>query len=221
MSSRGGPGRQAPAERWSGAGSGMPVFGFNTNVKVGDTVFHVQTEDRGVNNPILDTTVYVKGWVLARRGTSYRDFLVSPDFSESELQAMLERQHKEIIEEVRGGRLPEMGQLETEVVPSGIGVQLLNPATFLKGRTATLKVVVSKRDGGTPLPGARVLVSLHTGTPHPYEFEAKTGADGEAELQFHMPRLGPGGAQLLIQATSAEGEDEIKYTIRPKPKNKT
>lgn len=196
----------------------MPIFGFNTDVKVGKTVFHVQTEDQGVNNPVLNTTIYVKGRVLAKRGTSYQDFLVSPDFNEAELHAMLERQHKQIIEEVRAGRLAEMAELEPHVPPSGISVQLQNPSTFLKGTMARLEVVVNKREGGTPVPGVALRVLLHTGTPQPFQFEAKTDESGQALLEFHMPRLGPGGAELVIQAAAAEGQDEIKYSMRPKPK---
>jgi len=31
--------------------------GFNTDIKVGEQVFHVQTEDRGPAHPIIDTAV--------------------------------------------------------------------------------------------------------------------------------------------------------------------
>jgi hypothetical protein len=196
----------------------MPVFGFNTDIKVGATVFHVQTEDRGSANPVLNTTIYVKGRVLAKRATSYQDFLASPDFNESELQAMLERQHKQLIEEIRAGALPELAELETPPEVSGISVQLLNPATFLKGTTATLQLRVKKRQAEDPVAGAAVKVWLHTGTPQPYEFSGEVDEEGKTELQFHMPRLGPGGAQLQIQATSPEGQDEIRYTLRPRPK---
>jgi len=34
------------------------LFGHNTNVNVGDTTYHVQTEDRGATNALIDTTVY-------------------------------------------------------------------------------------------------------------------------------------------------------------------
>jgi len=196
----------------------MPIFGFNTDVKVGNTVFHVQTEDRGRSNPALDTTVYVKGRVLAKRGTSYQDFLASPDFSEPELHTMLERQHKQVLEEVRAGTLPELAQLETPAAAGGISVQLLNPATFLQGTTATLQLRAARQQGGEPVEGAAIRLLLHTGSPKPFEFDGQTDAEGQVTLQFHMPRLGPGGAQLHIQATGPEGQDEIKYTVRPKPK---
>src|SRR3972149_5566585 len=138
----------------------MPGFGFNTDVKGGKTAFPVQTEDRGAGNPVLDTTIYLKGRVLAKRSTSYQEFLASPDFNQSELHAMLERQHKQFIEEIRAGKLAEMAQLEPQPAASGISVQLLNPATFLKGTTASLEVGVTRRGAATPVaqatgPGAR------------------------------------------------------------------
>ena len=196
----------------------MPVFGFNTDIKVGNTVFHVQTEDRGSNNPVLDTTIYVKGRVLAKRGTSYQDFLASPDFNEAELHAMLERQHRRIIEEIRSGQLPEVAQLGPPPAPGGVSIQLLNPATFLKGSTMTLELQVTRRRGGQPLPGAMVRTLVHTGTPQPLDFNGKTDGDGKLVLQFPRPHMGPGGAELQIQASSPEGQDEIKYTIRARPK---
>ncbi len=196
----------------------MPVFGFNTDVKVGNTVFHVQTEDRGAGNPVLDTVIYVKGRVLAKRGTSYQEFLASPDFNESELRAQLERQHRQIVEEIRAGQLAEMAELGPPPAASGISVQLLNPATFLKGTMASLEVGVTRRGVATPVGKATVRVLLHTGTPQPFQFETPVDAAGKASLQFHMPRLGPGGAELVIQASAADGQDEIKYTLRAKPK---
>src|SRR5437016_5032242 len=40
------------------------LFGHNSNVKAGDTTYHVQTEDRGTTNALIDTTVYFHGRVL-------------------------------------------------------------------------------------------------------------------------------------------------------------
>jgi cytidylate kinase len=53
----------------------MMVFGHNSNVKVGMHTFHVQTEDRGVNHALIDTTVYYRGRVLHRRTNNYFDLL--------------------------------------------------------------------------------------------------------------------------------------------------
>ena len=196
----------------------MPIFGFNTDVKVGSLVFHVQTEDRGANNPVLDTTIYHKGRVLAKRGTSYRDFMSSPDFSESELKSMLEQQHKKLLEEVRSGTLPEMAELSEQLKGGGIAVQLLNPGSFLKGTTATLELVVSRRSDQKAVRGAMVRVLVNTGAGQSTKFEVDTDSQGKATLQFPLPPLGPAGAELVIQAMAAGGQHEIKYNLRPRPK---
>lgn len=199
----------------------MPVFGFNTDIKVGNVVFHIQTEDRGTHNPVLDTTIYARGRVLAKRDTSYQDFLTSPDFNEAELHAMLERQHKHFVEEVRAGRLPEVAQflaLPAALGASGMELQLLNPDSFLKGATFTLELQARRRQGGEPLAGVLIGVRLHTGTPRPFECSGETDSEGKLVLQFPKPPLGPAGAELQIQARSTDGQAELKYTIRPKPK---
>ena len=45
--------------------------GFNTDVRVGDRVFHVQTEDRGPSHPLIDTAIYLQGRVVHRHCISY------------------------------------------------------------------------------------------------------------------------------------------------------
>ena len=43
------------------------VTGLNTNVRHGETVYHVQTEDRGDVRPIIETLVYAGGGWSGRR----------------------------------------------------------------------------------------------------------------------------------------------------------
>jgi len=196
----------------------MPVFGFNTDVKVGGLVLHVQTEDRGAANPVVDTVIYHKGRVLAKRATSYKEFLASPDFSESELRAMLEQQHQQLLDEVRSGEMPEMKELAAKAQVGGVAIRLMNPSTFLQGTTAMLELVVTRRKERHPVAGAKVRVRVNAGAADPPEFEGATDEQGRVTLQFPLPRFGPGGAELMIQATAAEGQDEVKYSLRPRPK---
>ena len=55
------------------------IFGYNTDVKSGDVVYHVQTEDRGEKNPVIDSVIYVKGRIVDRRRTPYQPGQVTPD----------------------------------------------------------------------------------------------------------------------------------------------
>lgn len=200
------------------------VFGFNTDIKVGNTVYHVQTEDRGSGNPVIDTTIYTQGRVLHKRATSYKDFLNSPEFNETALRERLEEQHRTIIDELRTGKLQlaAAGHAPpvTEAQNSGVLVTLLNPASWLSGGTASLRIEVKSRKTGAGLAGADVEVSME-GALRPVQFTAKTDARGMAEMTFPMPRLGPAGAELVIRASAGAGLDESRYSLRPKVKLRT
>ncbi|MGH9425404.1 MAG: hypothetical protein ACRD2L_03740 [Terriglobia bacterium] len=80
------------------------ITGFNTDVKYGDTVYHVQTEDKGVKNPLILSLIYVKGAILDAFRIRYQDFLDSDRFSEALLQKILEFQHRQIVGAIKRGK---------------------------------------------------------------------------------------------------------------------
>src|ERR1700693_3379053 len=86
------------------AHAGM-LFGHNTNVTVDGTVFHVQTEDRGITSAVLDTTVHCRGRVLHRRTTKYTDLLPLDADREQALKIRLDDQHYTVVEELNTGVL--------------------------------------------------------------------------------------------------------------------
>jgi DNA-binding FadR family transcriptional regulator len=79
------------------------IFGFNTDVKHGDTVYHVQTEAHPATHTFL-TTVFVKGQCLGKKSGSYADASDAAQ-TDQQLHEMLKRQHREIVEAIREGRL--------------------------------------------------------------------------------------------------------------------
>ena len=58
------------------------VTGFNHNIKHKGKVYHVQTEDSGVNNPHIITHLFVGGNILASKKTSYADILNAENLAE-------------------------------------------------------------------------------------------------------------------------------------------
>ena len=78
------------------------VVGFNHNIKHKGQVYHVQTEDSGVENPHIITHLFVGGNILASRKTSYAAFLASKDL-EKVVRSLMEDQHKEILRKLVGG----------------------------------------------------------------------------------------------------------------------
>ncbi len=194
-------------------------LGFNTNVRLGGTLCHIQTEDRGADHPFIDTTVYTQGRVLHRRSSSYRDLLGSHAASDAALRQRIEQQHRSVIEELRSGALkldpPVPAKPAAASVPTGLQVQLLNPASWLTADTAKLQIEVRARSSRQAAAGVYVEVAVE-GARGPARFAAHTNTQGFAELSFPLPRLGPSGAALVIRATGPSGEDEIRYQLRPK-----
>jgi len=80
------------------------IFGFNTDVKVAETTYHVQSEARK-NDHLLQTQVFVKGRCVGKRAVSYADHFKEPDFSEERMQDILREQHKNVVEAIRAGTL--------------------------------------------------------------------------------------------------------------------
>ena len=82
----------------------------------GETVYHVQTEDRGPSHPFLDTVVYEAGRVIYKRSTSYEDFAnraKAEATCRKQLHERLAQQHREVIAELEAGTLPLNAQPKT------------------------------------------------------------------------------------------------------------
>jgi hypothetical protein len=101
------------------------VTGFNHNIKHKGKVYHVQTEDSGVNNPHIITHLFVGGNILASKKTSYADILNAENLSEV-VRELMEEQHKEMLRNLINGvydtfestaRSYQPGQLETDSAP--------------------------------------------------------------------------------------------------------
>jgi hypothetical protein len=79
------------------------ITGYNTDVRHRETVFHVQTEDKGVANPFIESFVYVGGQVLASKRAGYADLLAEGK-DEREIVALMDHQHRTMIAAIRHGK---------------------------------------------------------------------------------------------------------------------
>jgi hypothetical protein len=80
------------------------ITGYNTDVRHGEVVFHVQTEDKGTSNPFIESLVYVGGQVLASKRASYADLLAGGK-DEKDIVALMDHQHRTMIAAIRHGKL--------------------------------------------------------------------------------------------------------------------
>jgi len=80
------------------------LVGYNTNVRYKDKVYHIQTEDNGIDNPVIVTFLYYQGAIIASRKTNYANIINEPDYKEK-VAKIMKVQHKYMIRELLSGRL--------------------------------------------------------------------------------------------------------------------
>ena len=86
------------------------LTGFNTDVEYEGVVYHVQTEDKGLQTPFILSLVYTGGAILASKRSPYDD-LIAGGFDEGVLARRLSRQHKLICAAVHAGRIEDLRRL--------------------------------------------------------------------------------------------------------------
>jgi hypothetical protein len=83
------------------------LLGSNTNVRHRGVLFHVQTEDSGVQRPHVITHLYHGGTILASEKRSYADWLETAD-CEARVRALMDEQHQSMLGRLRRGELDEL-----------------------------------------------------------------------------------------------------------------
>jgi hypothetical protein len=79
------------------------LTGFNTDVNHEGRIFHVQTEDKGEGNPVIETLIYVGGQILASRKNSYAEH-AGNGMGRDTLVELMERQHQAVVRDIRLGK---------------------------------------------------------------------------------------------------------------------
>lgn len=207
------------------------ITGFNTDIKHGTKVYHVQTEDKGRNNPKIETLVYVGGEILDNCRTSYEKD--KEHLPEEQIMELLERQHKRVIRTIKVGKYDEpspfpVGVLSdralTEVIidylktePTDDFLKLITNgvAGLSKNGKSTLHFQALKAGSQEPISGAEVTVKLlNTGQRMRIMFKGETDASGTLAADLGMSELPQGEYSLVIQAISEWGVSHQQFPLR-------
>jgi hypothetical protein len=86
------------------------ITGFNTDIEHDGIVYHVQTEDKGLESPLILSLVYVGGAILAAKRSRYED-LIAAGFDEEVLIKRLKRQHQLICAAINAGRIADLKRM--------------------------------------------------------------------------------------------------------------
>ncbi|HEX2675081.1 MAG TPA: hypothetical protein VHM19_00540 [Polyangiales bacterium] len=135
-----------------------PLVGYNTNVRHKGKLFHIQTEDSGVNHPHVITHLFADGGrIIASRKTGYAEHLGAKDL-QGIVKKLMQEQHKAMFIELRdcvydedgpGDEAPQLGATEA-VAPEAPAPP---PAAAAKGAPSERPLVASlhPRSNSAPL----------------------------------------------------------------------
>jgi hypothetical protein len=111
------------------------ITGFNTDIVYQGVTYHVQTEDKGLDTPLILSLVYDRGTILASKRSPYED-LLKIGFDEQVLLERLQKQHKVICAAIKAGRIDDLKRMTLE--------------SAAKQKNASTKTVISTVEGFKP-----------------------------------------------------------------------
>jgi hypothetical protein len=211
------------------------ITGFNIDVTHEDRVFHVQTEDKGRDNPIVESLIYSAGEIVDSRQSSYADLLEADEYSEQEILRRMEGQHKAMIRDILNGMYDDGGPkpfghsiitnrsldevvidfLEQDLNLDSIRLEVIDDLVLTEGTRPTLRLRVIDDETDSPVSGAKVSVTLISTLAEPEElFSSPTDDEGFLEASFELPRLPGADTAILCQVAGATGKGEVRQMVQ-------
>lgn len=197
------------------------ITGYNTDIKHDERVYHVQTEDKGQDNPILETLVYVSGGeIVASKQYSYAGLVKEGGCDERLLAELLESQHRQVMRWVAGGKFDAKGpppfgstivsdrsfdEVVLDFIMSLEGVEPLEIVVpqdlrATAGEKLRLSLAVRGSASGAPVAGARVSISLVPSKAKPSKMLTTAAeSDGGVTCEVGVPAESAGGL-LRVEA---------------------
>jgi hypothetical protein len=206
------PAKHAPSRF---PGDERMIFGFNTDVKHGDTVYHVQTEARSTEQS-LQTQVFVRGRCIGKRARPYKDLASAPGFSESQIEQLLRDQHKLVSDAAREGKaeavLDKEATPETLAAVKELELEWLNAENVYPEGQLRLQLRVT--DGGAGAGGARLTSRVSRTGQDPLYTQVVTDETGAAEMKITLEEAALAEATILVQATHDGRTATRKFQLR-------
>jgi hypothetical protein len=192
----------------------MTIFGFNTDVKLGETIYHVQSEARQ-RDMLLQTLVFVKGQCVGKRAVSYAQKTAEPNFSEQAMHELLKSQHKAVLDAIQQGRMESILAGDSSVQDVGDGGLTLNwtnRAESPEGAAASMTFQVLRE--GKAVHGADISVSASSPVNTPAVATATTDAQGNATVSFALTQQIMEDGSVMVRASHQGGSATRKFRFR-------
>src|SRR6202158_4181983 len=143
------------------------IFGFNTDIRHEDTIYHVQSEAREGEH-LLQTQVFVKGRCIGKRSVPYGSSAAegkttAPNDSQDkdkdqdkDREKMLRELHREVLDASRGGKLESIFDKrearETLAAVKELDLEWSSAGSVHARGALTMRLRVT--EGGVPVEGA-------------------------------------------------------------------
>lgn len=179
----------------------MTIFGFNTDVKFGDVVYHVQSEARQ-SDMLLQTLIFVKGQCIGKRTVSYAHKTMETDFSEQAMHELLKSQHKAVLEALQQGRLESVAGSDAGIEDAGEGgltLKWTNASERVEGTSVAMSFQVLERT--TKVSGAVVTVAASSPASAPTIASTQTDAEGNATIRLSLTEELLQDAAVMVRAS--------------------
>jgi len=192
------------------------IFGFNTDIRHEDTVYHVQSEAREGEH-LLQTQVFVRGRCIGKRAVPYgADGGESKISNDQDKEKLLRELHREVLDAIRDGKLDSI--LDKKETPEALAavkqleLEWINAKSVHSGGALTMQIRVT--DGGATVEGARLTLRLARPDTAPYYAQVLTDAKGHAEMNLQVEEKSLSESSVLVQASFDGRTATRKFQLR-------
>jgi hypothetical protein len=190
------------------------IFGFNTDVKHGDTIYHVQSEARE-SEKLLQTQVFVRGRCIGKRAVSYANTANQAGFGDPQKEQQLRDQHRQVLEAIREGKLESMldrAESETLAAIKQLDLEWLNAESVHANRNLTMELRVT--EDGTAVASARLTFRFARPDAAPFYTQAVTDAGGNASISVEVEESVLPDSSVIVQANHDGRTVTRKFALR-------
>jgi hypothetical protein len=197
------------------------IFGFNTDIRHEDTVFHVQSEARE-GEQLLQTQVFVKGRCIGKRAVPYNASAAegaapnSVPNNDQDREKMLRELHRGVLDAIRDGRLDTiLDKRDSPATLAGVkelDLEWINAGSGFSNGALTMLIRVTV--GGATVQGARLTLRFTRPDALPYYAQVLTDAKGNAEISIQVDEELLPDSSVLVQASFDGRTATRKFQLR-------
>jgi hypothetical protein len=200
------------------------IFGFNTDIRHDDTVYHVQSEARE-GEQLLQTQVFVRGRCIGKRAVPYSSAPaegkigaqnIGSQNNDQDREKMLRELHREMLDAIRDGKLDSIFDKrdtpETLAALKELDLEWINARSVHSSGALTMHIRVT--DGGATVEGARLTLRFARPDAAPYYAQVLTDAKGDAEMSVQVDENSLSDSSVVVQVSFAGRTATRKFQLR-------